>query len=285
MAWLYVPDLPELNWDFDSPSEIPIELWVTSNGKPIARPPSWRGWRTRPWIEPLYGTTCRPLTADYGAVEWISSLEDTPVSRSASLEDVSAHLIHAISGHTFDESSGKVDHLGVFLRTSPGTYLWALRRSTMTLKRWGTELRQACSERKRSALPTDERDYSSWPTPSMTDNTGRGYHRSGGRPYLALPGAARLAAGDPSGLPEDVQKLWGTPTARDWKDGVDPSSNVPTKGLLGRQAPRQTGQTGVALNPQFVEMLMGLPIGWSDCVPLEMESYQRWLLAHSRNWC
>lgn len=32
-----------------------IELWVTSSGKPMRRPRSWRGWRTRPWIARLSG--------------------------------------------------------------------------------------------------------------------------------------------------------------------------------------------------------------------------------------
>jgi hypothetical protein len=31
---------------------------------------------------------------------------------------------------------------------------------------------------------------------------------------------------------------WATPTARDWKDGADPSDEVLTNGLLGRAAPR-----------------------------------------------
>ena len=72
--------------------------------------------------------------------------------------------------------------------------------------------------------------------------------------------------------------MWATPTARDWKDGADPSEAAPTNGLLGRQAPRwhsrpdPTTPTGGAdgsqpaapllLNPDFVEALMGLPSGW-----------------------
>ena len=32
-------------------------LWVTSSGTPSPRPSSWRGWRTRPWIRRLSGTT------------------------------------------------------------------------------------------------------------------------------------------------------------------------------------------------------------------------------------
>ncbi len=34
-----------------------------SNGKPTPQPLSWRGWKTRPWIRLLSGTTLEPSTA------------------------------------------------------------------------------------------------------------------------------------------------------------------------------------------------------------------------------
>jgi hypothetical protein len=70
---------------------------------------------------------------------------------------------------------------------------------------------------------------------------------------------------------------WGTPTARDWKDTGD-MTNVPENGLLGRQvlnrgsggsSVRDGGENlrtaaGGALNPEFVEWLMGFPLGWTE---------------------
>jgi hypothetical protein len=38
---------------------------------------------------------------------------------------------------------------------------------------------------------------------------------------------------------------------------------------------------GRVLNPQFVEMLMGFPIGWTACAPLETPSSQRRPNSHS----
>lgn len=65
----------------------------------------------------------------------------------------------------------------------------------------------------------------------------------------------------------EIVAQWATPTARDWKDAACASADVPTNGLLGRQAPRSMsgGGDGMVLNPQFVEMLMGWPIGWTAC--------------------
>lgn len=73
------------------------------------------------------------------------------------------------------------------------------------------------------------------------------------------------------GLKQAATQQWATPTARDWKDGTLKETNVPTNGLLSRQAPRTSvdgkgsSANGLTLNPLFVEMLMGWPIGWTDC--------------------
>ena len=79
--------------------------------------------------------------------------------------------------------------------------------------------------------------------------------------------------GNGMGMPITIASvIWATPTARDWKDGADPSDKTPTNALLGRQAPRVTGAaspntSGLRLNPNFVEWLMGFPEGWTVCEP------------------
>jgi len=74
--------------------------------------------------------------------------------------------------------------------------------------------------------------------------------------------------------------MWHTPVAQDWKDGYDPAGTTPTNGYLGRQAPRmwkdgKTTSEKVALNPQFVETIMGLEIGWTDYASSVTESASR----------
>jgi len=65
MSWLYLPEaatpfsacrsaLEPAGSTSASLSHAPgIELCVTSSGKVMQRPPSWRGWKTRPWIRHL----------------------------------------------------------------------------------------------------------------------------------------------------------------------------------------------------------------------------------------
>jgi len=46
---------------------------------------------------------------------------------------------------------------------------------------------------------------------------------------------------------------------------------------------REASESGTLgrLNPQFVEWLMGWPIGWTELQPLAMDRFQQWLREHS----
>jgi len=93
---------------------------------------------------------------------------------------------------------------------------------------------------------------------------------------------------DEMGLDQQARsEQWATPIERDWKDGDARTQNVPTNGILGRQASRfslldqQMSTPGSEsseqiptshpqpiarprqLNPLFVSWLMGLPIWWT----------------------
>ena len=70
------------------------------------------------------------------------------------------------------------------------------------------------------------------------------------------------------GLPQGKLQAWPTPMARDHKDG-DATYDVPTNGHLGRAVPRDPTSRPGQLNPDWVEMLMGFPIGWTASEPLE----------------
>ena len=74
---------------------------------------------------------------------------------------------------------------------------------------------------------------------------------------------------------------WPTPTTRDHKDTGDSVANgtVPVNGYLGRAVSPSKAEG--ALNPDWVEWLMGWPIYWTDLEPLRDISYweeniERW---------
>lgn len=121
-----------------------IELWVTSSGTPTLRPRSWRGWKTRPWIALLSGTT---------------------------LPDASSVIkTHAISGHISPVSSERSNRVSASSKTLAGIYDWDSNKSTMTFDQWVIALRQDCLRRKKSVRPTSVNASSSWLTPRAQES-------------------------------------------------------------------------------------------------------------------
>ena len=97
-----------------------------------------------------------------------------------------------------------------------------------------------------------------WPTPQARD------YRSGDNPDS--PRQGRKAERGWSNNLNDVVKLWGTPRACDYKGccqyGTPRHAEELKRGNLKGEVmePNNKGQ----LNPDWVEILMGLPIGWTD---------------------
>jgi hypothetical protein len=70
-----------------------------------------------------------------------------------------------------------------------------------------------------------------------------------------------------------------TPNARDWKDaggGTQGNRKWPNWGTIAAQSSPATGR----LNPEWVEWLMGWPIGWTDLKPLATDRFREWRQQH-----
>ncbi len=231
-----------------------IGLCVTSSGKPSLRPFSWRGWDRRTWIVLLFGTISRPLMATHGAGEWISSLGVIHASRSAlQVRDSGIKTLDTF-GLSSPESYEKLTPSSASSRTCLGIYIADFEKSETSFKKWVTKLRRVCLQRRRSGRRTEENGSSFWPTPTTT-----------------MTGTNR---GGSQGRVGNIRPLLGT-LVRDWTAS------------LGHQAPRtdmggpSSSKIGQTLNPRFVEILMGWPIGWTDLEPAVTEWSQRqpnWLL-------
>lgn len=113
-----------------------------------------------------------------------------------------------------------------------------------------------------------ETEYSLWPTPRASDATHGGPNQRDSKGNYALTGAVHH--------PE--AKMWPTPTAsQDWKPvrKLAPSEANGSHGtmLVGAVGDMNPELIGGQLNPQWVEWLMGFPIGWTDLKPLETQSF------------
>ena len=99
-----------------------------------------------------------------------------------------------------------------------------------------------------------------WPTPTAHDA-----HKPHPSDLTARQGGRSLAA----------SVMLPTPTCQDASNNGGPSQ-------MNRNTPPLNAVAGGALNPVWVEWLMGWPIGWTDCERLAMDRFRWWLRSHLR---
>jgi hypothetical protein len=108
-----------------------------------------------------------------------------------------------------------------------------------------------------------------WPTPRAADHKG-----------ATNPAAAEKAKqrGFSPNLPEMVTAvnggMWLTPTSRDYRSSmkletVDKRQAASSRGVNLSEHIQKVERNNGALNPTWVEWLMGFPLGWTDLNPSE----------------
>ena len=245
----------------------------------LARSAWWRGkpsasrtWFARckrgGWITALYGVEISETFPPEPWWESIGYAGDTHVSPSAKQESDWEKTTLVICGRSSSTSSELFDLAASSSRTSPVTCRSASIASFKTWQAAVSAARSDCLQRRKSARHIDESESSSsgWPTPVCAMMPCEGSVRLLRKAVdlgMSKEEADAMLGGDIS-KPQGRLPAWPTPLARDHQDG-DATANVPTNGLLGRAVPRDPTSRPGRLNPDWVEMLMGFPIGWTDC--------------------
>lgn len=266
-----------------------------------------RAWKNTSWLRLLYGATCDPSTGERGVAAFISSLPDTRASRSPSPADVVAWMTPGTSGPTSHESLTSAGQVGLFSRTSPAIYPSDLIPSAMSYTVWASGLRQAYSVRRKLALRTDASACSRLPTanahdgrrPGPDDTSTQGANLKREAEAWQTPSVGAYSKRRQVGQTERAELLlpaqaaaWATPVAADCGIKVTPNSLQP--GLIlqpyefgrpGHRMPKggekQAPNSGLRLNPAFVEWLMGWPHGWTDFAPVATGWSRWWRLMRS----
>jgi hypothetical protein len=132
-----------------------------------------------------------------------------------------------------------------------------------TWPQWGTMQHGECSALTIWEPITKGTGSGSWPTPTVCGN----YNRKG----------ASKTSGD--GLATAVRRKWATPCAQDAKNMTCPPSQANRDSLPGNMLARGLKIPGMTLNPEWLEWLMGWPIGWTGLKPLETGRFQLWRLS------
>lgn len=251
------------------------------------------------------GMMCAPLTASHGAALSMSSAAASPAKTYHAQERESESTESAAdSGLKCTESFARFDHASHSWKTPQCSLLEGFDEFSETWPKQGMMRAGRAYPLPIVALPTagKESGFSQWRTPNSRDYKG----------VIRDPQkvAERLAAGRQLNLnqqvamfptpqvadkqfaykqtPESIAKraerhqlnlahvvqLLPTPTCQDAKNNGSQSQQKRNSKPLNAVA-------GGALNPDWVEWLMGWPIGWTALKPLETDKFQLWRQQHS----
>ena len=291
MSWLYSQDLVAEYLGENCLDGAQFALWSgTSTPQPFSPNDKTMGF----WKLSRYGMTYKPLTDDHGKALLTSYLEASRAKTSASQEKAQESTgKEAGCGNTWRELSARYDRATCSWKTHQCLFIEDLPESSVILPRWGMIRDGVLWEQTTSAPHTVESGSGFWPTP-RAGNPGSRPNGKGGKvlaeevkkPMWPTPTAS---TGGPEPEGETGRKLvtmvriWPAPSASDNRDRGDIGSPAilrrREKGkqiMLSQSVSTESG----ALNPDWVEWLMGWPIGWTDLKPLAMGRFRQWLRAH-----
>ena len=251
------------------------------------------------------GMTFAPLTDAHGEAVLTWCLE-------ASRARTSAPPARAPASPEPDQGSGQ-RWRALSVRFDPATSGWRTARclyaedldwSSLTLPRWGSLHDGELWERTTQAPRTSATGFGCWPTPTAdacigvapTPAMAERFRRKGSSGSFVEAMAARMwptpkasAAGPDfaamkrgKSISLQTAVMLPTPTVNDSKNNGSPSQYRRTSNGKPRDL-QLNAVVGGALNPTWVEWLMGWPLGWTDCGASATDRFREWCSAHGRS--
>jgi len=235
-----------------------------------------------------FGLTCAVLTADHGEGLLTWYREGFPARTSQPQAAAQGSTASAPDcGEKWRESSVRFDAQASCWKTHRCLWDEALPWSSVTLPAWGMTRDGVVFQQPTAGRPISATASGLWPTPTVHGNHNQ-------------PGSSKNAGW---GLSSAV-KQWTSPshkptgsrarsslTAHTWPTPVASMAKGSSPNALTRKsgASRTRDRLDHAvmasdhgpLNPEWVEWLMGWPIGWTDLKPLEMARFREWQQQHS----
>jgi len=242
-----------------------------------------------------YGTTSPHFPPPLGADELTSCVEGFPAKTFPPPEKAQeSKAREADCGGTWPEWFAKFDPVSCSWKTRQCSLLAGLDVFSGTWPRWGMMRSGVCWGLTTPGHRTGENESGfgeNWPTPDARDAQPEGlaagvrrmekYSTCGLQTAVALWPTPDTCAGGtgPSQVKRNQPRLqdvvtWATPAARDHK-GTTITQNYPEG--FNQSLPNQVGGQ---LNPNWVEWLMGWPIGWTDLKPLATDRCHNAPLSH-----
>lgn len=266
MTWLYLPNflftVGQVEDCLPQNTCLDGEQSATLSGISMLSKSSKQGSETDTLTMPQSGMTPLRSTGVPGVDVWISSLRASRASLSAVQERDLQNLTQEMDGLPSSASFAKYDPDMHCWRTFQGSFLnHTTDEYSATWPKRVSILNKIASRRKKSVRRTFAKDFGLLPTPLSGRSTWQNSH---GKQSFTLNGMA-------------LHNKWPTPTVNDSKNNGGPSQHRRTE--RGFSPTLNTVVNG-RLNPDWVEWLMGWPIGWTDLEPLAMDRFQLWLKKH-----
>jgi hypothetical protein len=250
-----------------------------------------------------FGMTFKPLTENRGEELLTLYLEDFRARTSAQQDaEPESRVNDQECGTTWLALLAKYDRATSMWKTAQCSLLEDLEQSLETWPRWGLMRDGECWEQQMWGRRTSETEFGLWPTPTAHNAIERGYPAEFNRNTPTLTAQVQMSRwstptsrdwkgstitknfpnGFNGGLANDV-KRFPTPQASDNRDRGNLSSGTVQRRMeKGKQISlsQSVSESSGALNPTWVEWLMGWPLGWTDLKPLEMDKFQQWQQQH-----
>lgn len=307
MSWSF---LPELVAEFSEACCSGTEQSARSNTTPTPDQFYWPDKPTEHSRLSRFGMTCEPLMGDRGGelLTWFRAgfHAKTSAQQEQAPESTASEAGY---GGTWQGSLARYDRASSSWKTAQCSLLADSDVYSETWPRWGSMRNGALYLRQIAVLRTCENESGYWPTPNTIGFRSDGEllllskMASTWAEYLAMSDRAckskrerfwqtttvcgnynRKGASKTSGNGlATVVKTWPTPTATASK-GSSPASLVRNSGA-SREKDRLDhavmASDGGKLNPEWVEWLMGWPIGHTALKPLEMDRFREFVQQHS----
>lgn len=286
-----VADTRALGLDSEEFSQI-CEKSLTWRGKDSLSRTWLQRWKRESWMQHLCSRTLKPSHTESFVDAWTSSLADSRANHSALLESVQALKTQDISFRTLGTELERANlelfsskTLKELSQVRPPMESRFSSMSSESWKDWVTEQRQEFSQRVKSAHLTKESESSSlaWPTATTRDwkDTNATVPPSRANPSKQTLGqrVAHVtlqdqASRNTNGKSQGSQQ-WATPRANKVHPVITEENRAHLanrkKSNLEEDIAGHCGKATGKLNPDWVEQLMGLPVGWTDLGSWAME--------------
>ena len=275
-------DLQELTLGSEEFSQLAARslMW---RSKPSPSQTWLKRWKRESWIQHLSGRTFGHLTGNPIVERWMSSQVDSHVNHSVQQGTVLQMMTQDTCSQQSNESSEKFDQDLFSSKTLKASSHQssedkkAHQFSCMSWENWKalvSQQRGACSQRKKLVPRTEETESSlqQWPTATVGDSrdTARGTTKTG-----VMHKGSTLT---------DATRTWPTPTVQEagkisnrpnfGQTGLSNHPSIQGKttrqklnksrdGLPDQDRSNTIGKSQGQLNPDWVEQLMGIPVGWT----------------------